>query len=79
MLALFVMINKSMNFVRFQFLFIKTRVQFDDLLGMYLSSMSFKGTYTVSLRRSVYIINQKPMIPRTDFHCITTWVAHSSR
>ena len=23
-------------------------------------------------------INQKPMIPRTHFHCITTWVARSS-
>ena len=22
--------------------------------------------------------NQKPMIPRTHFHCITTWVARSS-
>ena len=26
---------------------------------------------------SIYIINKKPMIPRTDFHCITTWVARS--
>ena len=26
---------------------------------------------------SLYIINQKPMIHRTDIHCITTWVAHS--
>ena len=25
-----------------------------------------------------YIINQYPMIPRTNFHCITTWVARSS-
>ena len=41
-------------------------------------SISFKGTHTVYISRSFYIINQKPMIPRTDFHCITTWVAHSS-
>ena len=38
----------------------------------------FKGTHTVYFSSSLYIINQKPMIPRTDFHCITTWVARSS-
>ena len=27
---------------------------------------------------SFYIINQKSMIPRIHFHCITTWVARSS-
>ena len=24
------------------------------------------------------LVNQKPMIPRSHFHCITTWVARSS-
>ena len=38
----------------------------------------FKGTHTVYFISSFYIINQKPMIPKTDFHCITTWVACSS-
>ena len=37
-----------------------------------------KGTHTVYFSSSSYIINQNPMIPRTDFHCITTWVACSS-
>ena len=32
----------------------------------------FKGTHTVYFSSSLYIINQKPMIPRTHFHCITT-------
>ena len=31
-----------------------------------------KGTHTVYFSSSLYIKNQKPMIPRTDFHCITT-------
>ena len=35
-------------------------------------------THTVCFSNSLYIINQKPMIPRTPFHCITTWVACSS-
>ena len=39
---------------------------------------SFKGTHTAYFSSSLYIINQKPMIPRTYFHCITTWVAGSS-
>ena len=30
-----------------------------------------KGTHTVYFSSSLYIINQKPMIHRTDFHCIT--------
>ena len=37
-----------------------------------------KGTDTVCFSSSLYIINQKPMINRTHFHYITTWVAHSS-
>ena len=41
--------------------------------------LTVKGIHTVSLSSSLYFINQKPMIPRTHFHCITTWVAHSSR
>ena len=28
-----------------------------------------KRTHTVYFSSSLYIINQKPMIPRTDFHC----------
>ena len=39
---------------------------------------TIKGTHTAYFSSSFYIINQKPMIPRTDFHCTTTWVAHSS-
>ena len=37
----------------------------------------FKGIHTEYFSSSIYIINQKPMIPRTHFHCVTTWVAHS--
>ena len=37
-----------------------------------------KGTHTVFFSSSLYIINQKPMIPRINFNCITTWVARSS-
>ena len=37
-----------------------------------------KGPILFYLSSSFYIINQKPVIPRTDFHCISTWVAHSS-
>ena len=33
-----------------------------------------KGTHTVYFSSSLYIINQKPILPRTHFHCITTWV-----
>ena len=38
-----------------------------------------KGTHTIYFSISLHIINQKPMIHRTDFHCISTWVARSSR
>ena len=38
----------------------------------------FKETHTVYFSSSLYIINQKPMIPRIHFHCMTTWVARSS-
>ena len=41
-------------------------------------SVNIKGTHTVYLSSSLYIINQKPMIPRIHFHYITTWVARSS-
>ena len=41
-------------------------------------SQDIKGTHTIYFSSSLYIINQKPMIPRTHFHCITTWVARSS-
>ena len=38
----------------------------------------FKGTHTIYFTSSLYIIIQKPMIPRTHFPCITTLVARSS-
>ena len=37
-----------------------------------------KGTNTVFFSISFHIINQKPIIPRTDFHYKTTRIAHSS-
>ena len=40
-----------------------------------MKNLHIKGTLTVHFSSSLYIINQKPMIARTDFHCITTWVA----
>ena len=40
--------------------------------------VNIKGTHTVYFSSSLYIINQKPMIHRTHFNCITTWVARSS-
>ena len=39
------------------------------------SQLPLKGTHAVHFTTSLDIINQKPMISRTDFHCITTWVA----
>ena len=33
-----------------------------------------KGAHTIYFSSSLYIVNQKPMIPRTHFHCITTLV-----
>ena len=36
------------------------------------SACGFKGTHTVYFSSLLYIINQKPMIPRTPFHCKTT-------
>ena len=39
---------------------------------------SFKGTHTIYFSSSFYIINQKPMIPRTHFHYKPTWVARFS-
>ena len=37
--------------------------------------IKLKGTHTVYFNCSLYIINQKPMIPRTHFQCINSWVA----
>ena len=37
-----------------------------------------KGPHTIYFSSSLYIINQKHMIPTTYFHCITTWVTSSS-
>ena len=43
-----------------------------------VTTHSFKESHTVYFSSSFYIINQKPMMPRTHFHCKPTWVAHSS-
>ena len=43
-----------------------------------MATVKLKGTHTVYFSSSLYIINQKPMIPRTHFHCKTTWVACSA-
>ena len=40
--------------------------------------LSIKGTHTAYFSSFFYIINQKPMIPRTDVHCITIWVSRFS-
>ena len=42
------------------------------------SENDVKGTHTIYFTSSFYVIYQKSMITRTDFHCITTQVAHSS-
>ena len=39
---------------------------------------SLKGPIPSIFSSSFYIINKKPTMPRTDFHCITTRVAHSA-
>ena len=44
----------------------------------YILSLPFRGNHTVYFSSSFYIINQKPMIPTTDFHFITTWFERSS-
>ena len=49
-----------------------------DTTILILTPLKVKGTHTVYLCSSLYIINLKSMIPRTHFHCITTWVTHSS-
>ena len=45
---------------------------------LFCDELFLKGTHIIYFSSSLYIIDQKPMIPRTDFHCITTWVARSS-
>ena len=47
------------------------------VLCLILNLTTVKGTHTVYFSSSLYIINQKPIIPRTH-NCITTWVASSS-
>ena len=37
-----------------------------------------KGTHTVYFSSSFFILNKKPVIPRSDFHCTTPWIACSS-
>ena len=46
---------------------------------IYMLCKEFKGTHTVYFCSSLYIINQKPMIHTTDFHCIIKRVAHFFR
>ena len=46
--------------------------------GCRLQKVVIKETHTIYFSSSLYVINQKYMIPRNHFHCITTWVAHSS-
>ena len=52
----------------------KTCVDLRDQINFVKNYISkdFKGTHTVYFSSSIYIINQKPTIPRTHFHCITT-------
>ena len=45
---------------------------------VYEGNFVIKGTHNTYFSSSLYIINQKPMIHRTDFHCITTWVVRFS-
>ena len=45
-----------------------------NILGPFI----LKGPIPSIFFGSLNIINQKPMIPRTHFHCITTWVARYS-
>ena len=40
--------------------------------GDYIVHYLIKGNKTVYFSSSLYIINQKPMIPRTHFHCMPT-------
>ena len=42
------------------------------LVGMHV--FHIKGTHTIYFGSSLYIINQKPRIPRIHFHYITTWL-----
>ena len=50
-----------------------------DRLGILYNCLGlFKGANTVYFISSLYTINQKPIMPRTHFHCIPTRVAHSS-
>ena len=67
-------------------IFIKTYAKDYQISTYYIKGILFsvvdllklKGTHTVNFSSSLYIINQKPMINTTHFHCITTWVASSS-
>ena len=43
-----------------------------------LRNFKIKGTHTLYVSSSLYIVSQKPMIPTIHFHWITTWVARSS-
>ena len=44
----------------------------------FIQVKQLKGPIPSILLLLFYTINQKPMIPRTDFHFITTWVARFS-
>ena len=45
----------------------KLRFNISECKGMHIESQKYKGTHTVYLSNSFYIINQKRMIPKTDF------------
>ena len=51
-----------------------TRCQHSLITKLRLGILPIKGTHTVNLSSSLYIIIQKPMKHRTNFHCITTGI-----
>ena len=46
---------------------------YTEMCHLFDTRLVFKGIHTIYFSSSLYIINQKPMIHRSDFHCITTW------
>ena len=48
-------------------------VSIEKVKGAYCDiCKKIKGAHTVSFNISFYYVNQKPMSPRTNFHCETT-------
>ena len=52
--------------------------QFWTVIFMKTHAVKVEGTHTVYFTTSLYIVNQKPVMHRIQFHCTTTWVARSS-